>query len=420
MLSPGLLRALMILKQPTDEVSDLPGGGWNQSAADKTASLTDVTDDLPGGGWDQKKADAAPHGPQTTGSQVSSLDNIISQLLQPHKSGPYMQAYQQHLASVPTMDDRSPIAKILTVIAGGIGGLTNPRGSADEALKAYNMPYARKVQQYQLQGQGLGDLAGIEEKTSTGEDKNRIAAATLGLTEESRKTAQQRADEQIKRDAAAEEAKNRGLDISERTATATERRARAAEMSAEAAMKRAEKAGSGHQVYKESFDPETGQPVYEVLPDPNTLKPGQTFGGKMTSGNQEIVSSAQSVKLGTQKLRDALKANPGILDKIGPISGNVESFVQRIGASEDPKMREFATGLRMLEAAHAKIYGRSSIQMIRAMENLFQGINQGPEQLSGTLNAMDSQADDFMHARGVGKKTKTRTLKDGTVIHEEE
>lgn len=125
----------------------------------------------------------SPSNPQDRMSQILGL---LSE-----ENAPAMDAYRQHVSSVPQRFNESKKDRFMASLAGSLEALSSRSPSRGVALKndILDRPYRRAVDDYTLKGKGLGTAAQIESVSSARNTQRKKAAAdlTVKLGSEDRK-----------------------------------------------------------------------------------------------------------------------------------------------------------------------------------------------------------------------------------------
>lgn len=341
---------------------------------------------------------------------------------------PGMKNYRNFVSKAPNRQDYQPgIGGRLLAILSGIGtDIQHGRGSGFGVAKALmDEPYREAVQDYKLKGQGLGDIAALDEKTLGRKIQGESAIENI-------KTRKAISDQtlQERRDVSNQASQDRANALEEKAKEATERskdRSLDRQSRAEAAK---EARDLREQIHQENMNirRELSTPI--KVQDPNN--PGQTKlvsrstgeevgNAPLPAGDIGIVNSAHAVKLGVNTIR-TLVDDPDVKKELGPLMGRGEKIWIAIGASKNPKLVKLKKSMDALEYTHSKIFGRTGKQLIDEIKKDFGNIEQNPVQFNSSLDALEQQADEYIQARTpspVGEtkvKGKKIKLKDGTEV----
>jgi hypothetical protein len=146
MITPALMRMLQIFGNNQEEDPTLQG----------------AVSDLPNGGWNQNTAEEMPR---------NKIDEILSNVFQ-QQSSPAMNQYAQHMSMVPERRPRSNLAKIVTTLGGSFLG-------PERAIKAYDAPHIRALQDWTTKGEALAVPARIEQSNQLKQQADRIDIADM-------------------------------------------------------------------------------------------------------------------------------------------------------------------------------------------------------------------------------------------------
>lgn len=122
-----------------------------------------------------------PKWPQQSQPQMEEPDDEFSVLEKLYNApSPALEAYKRHIRTMPKMGDFQPSgrSRFLAALIGGAAGWGQAPGyGAQVGQNVLDRPYQQAMQQHQMEGQGLGELANIE----SNDFKNRIGMAkTMG------------------------------------------------------------------------------------------------------------------------------------------------------------------------------------------------------------------------------------------------
>lgn len=342
--------------------------------------------------------------------QVSVEDAPQPQHEEPHfmfpeqPNTPSLDRYRSALETMPTRESYAPRLrdKILAALVAGGTGFTSGAGAGMQAgRELLDRPYNRAREDWKGRLEGLGEAANVESKGISGRNQYfRDYNSTVKDVE----------------DVKARKAAG-NLDLEQfgevKRAHGVSETAKLTDQAEEKRHHRAEEATA-----RENASTRAGKPIWRTITDkdPNSPSYGEQLSGWFTPGSNEMMGgtdkanrapatvesrniqeSSRAVKLAIRRLRADL---PAVAEKIGPISGTPEAIKEALGASKDPDLRRFALHYDTLEKSHAKIYGRSSVQMMAAIRKSFgSGLRQNKVQFEASLDALEDQADDFITAR---------------------
>lgn len=314
------------------------------------------------------------------------------------QGGPALQAYREHLKNVPQRNDYN-VDFGHRLLAGLAGAFAAATGGGEAGYRTttglLDKPYQDAVRQYKLSGEGLQDIASLEDR-SVGRkiemDKNKVI-------EEDKKIDNARQQAQFEQQMKVEKEK---YDLALRKAQTDEDKAAARERYENERNRLMELriSASEHRQDKEKwgsyYDPESG----DVVTGP--MDPHKTYLTKPNAAAQEIMDQAGVVESFGTDIKSGIK---DIEDKLGPIKGRWEKLKGLIG-TQDPAVRSLHTDLESFASLLPKLHGyRGGVQAHRIFSEALGNFEQNPAAMEAAINAVMQVAREAKLARTPGHKT---------------
>lgn len=321
-----------------------------------------------------------------------------------NQTGGLTQDIRSHLAAMPQLSDFQPSTgnKIGAIIAAtASGALEGPSKGIDTYNKTLTNPYTMAMNQWQQQGQGLGQLSNIYKAQLEGQEG--LAKTQAGITEQQQNQSLrqkqldfEQAQADVKNTQFEQEFEQRAKQFGQENAVKWAN-ANSEKIKAEAEMYRAKNPISllTPTVLGESMD-ENGNLQKTMGTREDFLK--QNARGPITLNepsrqNKAAVGSANRVQTQAQYVLDQLN-DPQTAAIVGPIAGRIARGEIAMGNSTDPRVMHLYGGIKQLESDMPEHAQKLNDAMV--------GLDQNPEPLKAALQEIITGQRNIKQSAGVG------------------